>query len=146
MDDIVDVRGDGQDLEIQVRWKNWSGPEEWLKAAHQPELASYLRRNRANPHTSTYASSRVSAALPQPIPEELLLVRQAIFDGLSGQNATPDGHVGWHSRIHIQVPFSVQAFRSHFRQLNLDEIPMEDEANVSCYIQHCHLSQVLGTE
>ena len=144
--DVLDVRGPAEEQEILVRWDGWNGPDQWLKAAHQPELTKYLSRNRANPYSSTYAAARVRAAQPLDLPEdlELLSIRQAIFDGLSGHRATPNGQVGWQSRIHIQVPFSLQAFETHFRSLDLDQIPIHDRGNVSCYITHKDLTQVLG--
>lgn len=94
-----------------VKWKGW-GEEwnSWVCLAANPELLAYLSANEGNP--SVVAANK---DLPHLVSEEreLWLVKHAVFDELQFRR-TPEQDSGLERRVQVKVPFSKEAFSSHF--------------------------------
>lgn len=143
---MLSERGDGEAKEVQVTWEGWNGPPEWGRLADNPQLALYLTRNRANPHTSTLEWTNINVP-PSPhrsLHHEVLAVRQALFDALGGDRATREGTLGRQTRIAESLPFSKAAFDAHFQTLGHPGIPHGEHGNVSCQITCEELGVAFG--
>lgn len=77
-----------------------------------PELKSFLERNKANPDSSTLARHLVPNYNPDD--EHRLRIRQAIFDELGAQQQTPSADRGRTWWCYVKLPFPREAFLSCF--------------------------------
>jgi len=93
VEDVLDSRGEGEEQEVLVRWKNFGSEfDSWIELRSSPELRSFLERNQANPDSSSLARRQVS-------------IRQAVFDELGAQHATPNADRGRARRAYVKLPF-----------------------------------------
>lgn len=139
----MEERGEGEEAEVKVKWAKWDGPESWVRLSFNPELASFLTQNRANPDSSTLAH-RTLGESPVQLPSELLALRQSIFDSLGDGRHTSEGNLGRQARVTIKVPLTTAVFDAHFRSVDLLGIP-SGHGNVSCHVRGDDLTQVLGS-
>ncbi len=49
---MMERMGTGEE-EVKVKWANWDGPVSWVRLSANPELATFLTRNEANPDSTT---------------------------------------------------------------------------------------------
>ena len=113
VEDVLDSRGEAEQQEVLVRWKNFSSEFDcWLHLRSNPELKSFLQRNQANPDSSSLARHFVPA---YNLDDEFRLsVRQAVFDELGRTRATPNADRGRVARSYVKLPFFKRAFLSCF--------------------------------
>lgn len=137
IDDVVEVKGGGDDAEALVKWKDWRGDNTWVRLKDNPELKRFLERNAGNPESSTYAR-RNNESTDET---DLAALRQAIFDSLSDIRFTPDGSMGRQSRMTVKVPFRSKEFKKSFRHVLKEQIP---EGNVETLISLNDLVQVFA--
>lgn len=113
VEDVLYSRGTEETQEVLVRWKNFSSEfDSWIDLRSNPELKSFLERNQANPDSSSLARSLIPTY--EPNDEHRLSVRQAVFDELGGQRATPNADRGRARRSYVKLPFPKEAFLSCF--------------------------------
>ena len=104
VEDVLDSRGEAEQQEVLVRWKNFSSEFDcWLHLRSNPELKSFLQRNQANRDSSSLARRFVPAYNPDD--EFRLSVRQAVFDELGRTRATPNADRGRVARSYVKLPF-----------------------------------------
>ena len=113
VEDVLESRGTGERREVLVHWRNFSSDfDSWIYLQSNPELKSFLERNQSNPNSSSLARRLVP--LYDPDDEHRLSVRQAVFDELGGQRATPNADRGRARRCYVKLPFPKEAFLSCF--------------------------------
>lgn len=89
---------------------------EWINLNDNPELFKFLQANELNPYSSTLAKNLYhDLAKSQPMNNDVLALRQAIFDALSyrytGEGQRPA------SRQQVSIPFGKDNFVSTFGHL-----------------------------
>ena len=134
IEDILQMRYEGEEEEVLVKWRNWEGENSWVQLQHNPELRAYLNINKCNPHSSTLAQSRND--LDQT---DLSALKQAIFDALGDSRYTLDGQRGRQRRVSVKVPFRTEEFEA-FRNIS----NVNKHGNVDCYVTGNDLNAVLG--
>ena len=139
---MVERRGDGEEEEVKVKWANWDGPESWVRLSANPELATFLTQNEANPDSTTLARLTLGDC-DVNLPDELMALRQLIHDSLGEGRHTSEGNLGRQTRVSVKTPLSCALFDAHFRSLDLAGIP-QGQGNVSCYVTGDDLTKVLG--
>ena len=56
VEDVLDSRGEGEEQEVLVGWKNFGSKfDSWIELRSNPELRSFLERNQANRDSSSLA-------------------------------------------------------------------------------------------
>lgn len=81
VDDVLDSRGEGEQQEVLITWKNFSSEMDcWLDLWSNPELKSFLQWNQVNPDSTSLARRLVPAYSPDD--EFRPSVHQAVFDEL----------------------------------------------------------------
>ncbi|XP_078356085.1 uncharacterized protein LOC144640900 isoform X2 [Oculina patagonica] len=147
VEDVLDLRGEEDTQEVLVRWKNYSSEfDSWIDLRSNPELRSFLERNQANPDSSSLARHLVPAYDPND--EHRLSIRQAIFDELGAQRATPNADRGRARRSYVKLPFPKAAFLRCFGEgkFNFDirEADGTGRQNVKFQATRGELDPVLG--
>lgn len=95
-----------KEREVLVKWKDWEGPSTWVSLDGNQELQQLHCRN--------LYSNKVDC---RNNPDDIMALRQAIFDSLGDARCTPDGALGVQSRTTVKVPFSCARFNTYFRSL-----------------------------
>lgn len=126
-----------------VIWKDWEGPSTWVSLDGNQELQQFIERNKGNPlschlHRRNLDSNKIDC---RNNPDDIMALRQAIFDSLGDARRTPDGALGIQSRTTVKVPFSCASFNKYFRSL-MDTLPT-DNGNVDFYLTGNELSEVI---
>lgn len=131
-----------KEREVLVKWKDWEGPSTWVSLDGNQELQQFIERNKGNPlscqlHCRNLDSNKVDC---RNNPDDIMALRQAIFDSLGDARRTPDGALGVQSRTTVKVPFSCASFNTYFRSLK--DTLSKDNGNVDFYITGDILSVV----
>lgn len=132
IEDIIEKK----EKEVLVKWKDWEGPSTWIKLDENQELQQFIERNTGNPlscqlHNRNLDSNKVDC---RDLPEDIMALRQAIFDSLGNARRTPDGALGVQARTTVKVPFSCASFNNYFRSLRNVDLP-PDNGNVDFYLK-----------
>ena len=132
IEDIIEKK----EKEVLVKWKDWEGPSTWIRLDENQELQQFIERNAGNPlscqlHNRNLDSNKVNC---RDLPEDIMALRQAIFDSLGDARRTPDGALGVQARTTVKVPFSCASFNNYFRSLRNVDLP-PDNGNVDFYLK-----------
>lgn len=122
-----------------VKWKDWEGPSTWVSLDGNQELKQFIERNKGNPlschlHRRNLDSNKIDC---RNNTDDIMALRQAIFDSLGDARRTPDGALGIQSR----TTFSCASFNKNFRSLK-DTLPT-DNGNVDFYLTGNELSEAI---
>lgn len=113
VEDVLERRGERDAQEVLIRWKDYSSEfDSWIDLRSNSELKSFVERNQANPDSSSLARWLVPTYDPND--EHRLSIRQAVFDELGTQRATPNADRGRARRAYVKLPFPKAAFLSCF--------------------------------
>ncbi|KAK7501638.1 hypothetical protein BaRGS_00007069 [Batillaria attramentaria] len=73
----------------RVEWAGWEGPAEWVSLRLNPELSRYLQQHKKGKQLK--ATELPVDPNMKDLPDEILVIRHAIFDALWGINKNVEG-------------------------------------------------------
>lgn len=140
IEDIIDKRGNADNEELLVKWKDWNGPSSWVSLNFNPELRAYIQENRLNPSCGTYFKQTLKYA--NDFDSDIEALKQAIYDALGEFRYTLDGTLGRQRRITIKVPFRQQSY--DFLRDKVKSLNSKGPGNAECHIAGKEFDNVLG--
>ncbi|XP_062619862.1 uncharacterized protein LOC134281406 [Saccostrea cucullata] len=134
-----------KEQEVLVKWKDWEGPSTWVSLDENQELQQFIERNKGNPLSCQLHSRNLDANKVEcmDLPDDVMALRQAIFDSLGDARRTPDGALGVQARTTVKVPFSSTSFSTYFRSLKDLDLPA-DNGNVDFYLTGEEMTCAIG--
>lgn len=140
IDDVLQVDGD----RALVSWVGYD-KHDWVSLTANPELKAYIHNNRANPSSCNIQREMLAQRAPPAthgLDDDILVIRQVVYDQLGGARYTQEGNVGFEKRVNVAVPFPVASWQRHFMPV----LGVRELGNFEAQVSVSKLSQILGTD